>query len=137
MQVLINLVDTRTVTQLRTETIRARLPDLLALQQGVVERVAHMLELVLLPRAAQELRSGDTAVPAAYAHYIEGLGYLRRYDRPQNVDNAIAAFQRALALDPKYVLAYAGVAQAYWRRYDLQRSGGDRRGAGEGSRAWR
>jgi tetratricopeptide (TPR) repeat protein len=118
VQVTINLVDTHTITQLRTETIKAG-PDLAAVQDSVLERVARMLELALQPQAEQALKAGQTPVTGAYRFYVEGRGYLQRYDRPENIDNAIAAFKRALAMDSSYVLAYAGLAEAYWRRYDL------------------
>ena len=119
VRIMINLVETRTVTQVRTETIRAKLPDLAAVQDEVVEKVARMLELAFQPKAAQSLKAGNTTVSAAYPLYVEGLGYLRRYDRPENIGNAVAAFQRALAMDANYVLAYVGLAEAFWRRYDL------------------
>lgn len=119
--VTLNLVDTRTVAQLRAETIRARLPDLAALQDGVVEKVARMLELSLAPEAAQEVKAGGTTVSGAYPLYLEGLAYLRRSDRPENLDLAIAAFGRAVAKDAAYALAYAGAAEAYYLRYDLLR----------------
>jgi serine/threonine-protein kinase len=121
VQVFLNLVDTRTVTQLRTESIRARLTDLDALQDGVVEKVARMLELAMQPERRKAIQPGNTAVPAAQPHYVEALGYLRRYDRPQNIHNAIAAFERAIAIDPGYAMAYAGAAEAWWRRYDHSR----------------
>jgi serine/threonine protein kinase/tetratricopeptide (TPR) repeat protein len=114
IQVTINLVDTRAVTQLRTETIKAG-PDLAAVQDTVQERVGHMLELALKPQIDADLK----AVGGAYRFYVEGLGYLQRYDRPENIDNAIAAFKRSLATDSNYVLAYSSLAEAYWRRYDL------------------
>jgi TolB-like protein len=91
VQVMISLSDTRTVTQLRTETIRAQLPDL-AMQDQVVQKVARMLELALLPQAVQSMKAGNTTVAAAYPSYVEGLGYLRRYDRPENIGKAIASF---------------------------------------------
>jgi len=118
MQVTINLVDTHTVTQLRTETIKTGL-DLGEVQDSVQERVARMLELALQPRAQQALKAGQTPVAAAYRFYVEGLGYLKRYDRPENIDNAIAAFKRALAMDADYVDAHVHLAEAYWRRYEL------------------
>ncbi len=119
VQVMISLSDTRTVTQLRTETIRAQLPDFAAVQDQVVERVARMFELALQPEAAQSLKATNTTVPAAYPLYVKGLGYLRRYDQPENIGKAIASFQQALVLDPHYVLADVGLAQALWRQYDL------------------
>jgi serine/threonine-protein kinase len=119
VQVMINLVDTRTVAQLHTEMIEASLVDVSALQDGAVEKVARMLQLALAPAAAQGLKAGGTAVGAAYPFYVDGLGYLGRYYRPENIDRAIAAFQKAVTLDPRYVLAYAGLSQAWWRKYDL------------------
>jgi serine/threonine-protein kinase len=119
VQVMLNLVDTRTVSQLATETIQAALSDVRQLQDGAVEKVARMLQLTLPPSAAWGLKAGGTAVDAALPFYVAGLGYLRRYDRPKNVDLAIDAFQKAVTLDPKYVLALAGLAQAWWRKYDL------------------
>ena len=119
VQVMINLVDTRTVSQLRTAVIRSELPDLTALQDGVLSRVVQMLEIALQPKAKQALEAGNTPVAGAYRYYVEGLGYLRRYDRPENIDRAIGAFKEAAARDPNYVLAYAGVAEAYWRKYSL------------------
>jgi tetratricopeptide (TPR) repeat protein len=116
---MISLSDTRTVTQLRTETIQAQLPDLSDMQDQVVEKVARMFEVVLQPEAAQSLKAANTTVPAAYPLYVEGLGYLRRYDQPENIGKAIASFQQALALDPHYVLADVGLAQTLWRQYDL------------------
>ncbi|MEP6714380.1 MAG: protein kinase [Terriglobia bacterium] len=118
IHILINLVDTRTVTQLRTATIDTQAPDLPDLQEGVMAKVAAMLEFVLKPEAKRAVLAGNTAVPAAYAEYIKGLGNLRRYDRPENIDKAIQAFSRSVALDPKYVLASAAMAEAYWRRYE-------------------
>jgi tetratricopeptide (TPR) repeat protein len=114
IQVTINLVDTRAVTQLRTETIKTG-PDLAIIQDTVQERVAHMLELALKPQIDTAIKAGG----GAYRFYVEGLGYLQRYDRAENIDNAIASFKRALATDSNYVLAYASLAEAYWRRYEL------------------
>jgi len=118
VQVMIGLSDTRTVTQLRTATIQAQLPELAGMQDQVVEQVAQMFELALQPEDAQ-LKAGNTTVPAAYPLYVEGLGHLDRYDQPDNIGKAIASFQRALALDSHYGLAYVGLAEALLRRYDL------------------
>lgn len=125
VRVLINLVDTRTVTQLRTESIDTRDPDLPDLQDGVNEKVARMLELVLKPEAQRGVRVGNTPKAGAYAEYIQGLGYLRRYDRVENIDSAIGAFRRALAIDSHYVLALSGMAEAYWRRYEALKDSPD------------
>jgi tetratricopeptide (TPR) repeat protein len=136
VQMMIALSDTRTVTQLRTATIQAQLPELAAMQDQVVDTVARMLELALQPEAAQSLKSSDTTVRAAYPLYVEGLGYLRRYDQPEKIGQAIGSFQRAVAADPHYALAYVGLAEAFERRYDLLKDTGSIDAALEdGSRA--
>src|ERR1035441_1252463 len=52
-------------------------------------------------------------ISAAYEAYIQGRGYLQEYEKPENVDSAIAAFKQALKIDPNYALAYAGLGKAY------------------------
>ncbi len=54
----------------------------------------------------------------AFAAYLEGRGFLARFDAPNsgNVDKAMAAFARATDADPKFALAWAGHAEACWRK---------------------
>jgi serine/threonine-protein kinase len=45
-----------------------------------------------------------------------GQSLYKRYDRPGQVDQAIEAFDKAVALDPKSAAGYAGLAVAYLRK---------------------
>ncbi len=118
VKVMINLVDTRSVTQLRSETLRTDLADP-ALSDRVVEKVALMLEPAIAPQDPKTLRDSEAHAPGAERYYIEGLGELQRDDRPESIDNAIASFKKAVALDGNYALAYAGLAEAQWRKYSV------------------
>jgi tetratricopeptide (TPR) repeat protein/tRNA A-37 threonylcarbamoyl transferase component Bud32 len=118
VRVLLNLVDTHTLTQLRSGVLQGNLPDLFGIQDDAVNEVARLLELELRPANAQAALIGNTAVAQAYPFYVRGLGYLRSYDRDRNIDKAIESFAHALNADPRYVLSYAGLAQAYWMKYD-------------------
>jgi tetratricopeptide (TPR) repeat protein len=60
-----------------------------------------------------------TVQPAAYDYYVQGRGYLQEYDKIENVDNAIAVFKHALEEDPQYSLAFGGLGEAYYRKFDL------------------
>jgi serine/threonine protein kinase/Flp pilus assembly protein TadD len=115
-----SLVDAQKVRQLRSFTLDENASGL-GLQDSVVERVARMLELELAPQARVVLAAGAASVPGAHAAYLEGRGHLRRYDDAQSLAHALTAFQRALEIDPDYALAYAGLAETYWRRYQLER----------------
>ena len=119
VRLTINLVDPQTLRQLRSQTIDTELRDVSVLQDGVVLEVAGLLDVNLPSQAKQVLMAGGTTVPGAYDFYTQGKGYLQRYEEVGNVDKAIGLFQRALEQDPKYALAHAGLAEAYWRRYEF------------------
>jgi len=115
-----SLVDAQRVRQLRSFTLDEATAGL-ALQDGVVDRVVRMLELELAPQARAVLGAGAASVPGAHAAYLEGRGHLQQYTDAKSLDRALTAFQRALEIDPDYPLAYAGLAETYWRRFRLER----------------
>jgi len=118
VRLTINLVDPRTLLQLKSKTIDTEAHDISVLQDGVVLEVAELLDVKLSDQAKQTLAIGGTTVPSAYEYYMQGKGYLQRYEVAQNLDTAISLFNRALEQDPKYALAEAGLGEAYWRSYE-------------------
>ena len=118
VRLTINLVDPRTLRQLKSKTIDTEAQDISVLQDGVVFEVAELLEVKLSDQAKQVLAIGGTTVPGAYEYNTQAKGYLQRYEVAQNIDNAISLFQQALQQDPRYALADAGLGEAYWRKYE-------------------
>ncbi|HEX9647888.1 MAG TPA: tetratricopeptide repeat protein [Alphaproteobacteria bacterium] len=55
----------------------------------------------------------ETEVVAAYDAFLTGRDFYRRRT-PQDYDRAIAAFEKAIELDPGYGRAYAALAGVYW-----------------------
>jgi serine/threonine protein kinase/tetratricopeptide (TPR) repeat protein len=117
VRINVSLIDAHTTRQLRTDTITAPAKDLFALQDRVVSSAVNMLNIQVKPEQAQELSAHGTTVLGAYDFYVQGLGYLQRLDQPENADNAIVLFQRALKEDPGYALAQAGLGRSYWSKY--------------------
>jgi eukaryotic-like serine/threonine-protein kinase len=122
VRLTVNLVDAKSLRQLRSHTIDTPVRDITALQDGVTNRVAGMLELEMRPDAFELLQAGGTRRPAAYDVYLQGLGYLSRYDKPENVDSAISLFQQAIREDPGYALAHAGLGEACFRNFQLTKN---------------
>jgi len=118
-QVRVNyiLVDARTRRQLRAESLTFAPMDSFAAEDAVVNGAIQMLELEILGRQRKALESHGTQVAGAYDYYLQGRGYLQNYDRVENLDSAVQVFERALAIDPGYALAYAGLGDAYWKKY--------------------
>ena len=119
----LSLVDAKTGRQLDTETITARADDLFSLQDQVVSKSFEMLRIRPSDKVAEEIRSHGTAVLSAYDFYVQGIGYLQRYERPESVDSSIILFNRAIEEDPSYAQAYAALAQAYWYKYSATKEG--------------
>jgi serine/threonine protein kinase/tetratricopeptide (TPR) repeat protein len=113
-----SLVDAQTRQQLQAETITTQASDPFALEDRVVDGVLNMLGLELQKQDRTTVINHGTAEPAAYDFYLRGRGYLQDYHKPESVDSAIAVFSHALERDPSYALAYAGLGQAYWHKYE-------------------
>jgi serine/threonine protein kinase/Tfp pilus assembly protein PilF len=121
VRINLSLVDAKTGQQLRTDTVTESANDLFRLQDQVVLKASRMLELQLSPSSASSLTEHGTTSLEAYAFYVQGVGYLQRYERPENVENAIGLFRRAIQTDPSYARAQAELAQAYWYKYSATR----------------
>jgi tetratricopeptide (TPR) repeat protein len=75
--------------------------------------------ILLVPRIEKYLRPGVPGTgSAAYQDYLAADDALVRYDKPGNTDKAIALYEKTLARSPGFALAEAGLARAYWRKYN-------------------
>jgi tetratricopeptide (TPR) repeat protein len=114
-----SLVDADSHQQLRGGTITAPRGDPFALQDQVSESVTQALELQLQPPEKQAMQAHGTTEPAAYDFYLQGRGYLQDYGQREKVESALTVFGSALQKDPAFAAAYAGLGEAYWRKYQL------------------
>ena len=112
------VVDTRSLRQLETWSGDFAGQSAATIQDEAALQVARMLRMQLDPSAEQALGSAGTAVLDANDYYLQGRGYLQRYDDASNIDAAITLFHRAASKDPDFLLADAGLAEAHWRMYE-------------------
>jgi Flp pilus assembly protein TadD len=64
--------------------------------------------------------TGGSLNPAAYEDYLTALGYVQRFDKPGNLDQAVASLQKAIQTDPGFALGYAELGEAYRLKYVLE-----------------
>ncbi len=114
----LNLIDAKNLRQLNSSVVDINAEDILALQDQSVTRLLDLLRLELDPRSRRVIKAGATNVPGAYESYLQGLGYLQRYEDVTNLEAAIRLFEHAINQDSTYALAYARMGEAYWRRYE-------------------
>jgi serine/threonine-protein kinase len=117
VRVTYSLVDAKTRRQLHADTIDADAADAFAMEDQVVSGVLDMLGLEIKSNDRVVLAAHGTENPAAHDQYLRGRGYLLDYHKPENIDSAISAFNRALTLDSSYAQAYAALGEAYWQGY--------------------
>jgi eukaryotic-like serine/threonine-protein kinase len=121
-RVTMNLVDAVSLRQLRSTVLDyTRTGSIHGLQDHAISELAGMLELEFQPSLLEQSATGDAR---AFESYLQGLGYLRRYEQVENVDRAIKLFLHALEHDSTYAGAHAGLADAYWRMYEITRDAG-------------
>jgi tetratricopeptide (TPR) repeat protein/TolB-like protein len=125
VRVTYSLVDAKTRRQVDAGTLDANLSDPFAVEDQVVSGALAMLGLEIKGSERVVLAAHGTHDPSAYDQYLRGRGYLLEYHKPENIDSAIASFNRALSLDPNYPQAYAALGEAYWQGYQEGQRGKD------------
>jgi TolB-like protein/Tfp pilus assembly protein PilF len=93
-----------------SETYERELKDVFTVQDEISKSIVNTLQL----RLAASTRT-TRSVPEnleTYDLYLQGLYHWGRW-RSEGAENAIQFFERAIAKDPKYAAAYAGLADSY------------------------
>ena len=93
------------------------------LYQQVAEGLAEGLTLRLSPPERERMGRPATLDIDALAEYSAAQERLARADLVGNVAQAVDGFQRALARDPSFALAYAGLSEAHLADYNQTGNG--------------
>jgi adenylate cyclase len=118
VRINIQLVDVSTLGHLWAEKYDGSMADIFALQDRVTKSVVDAMALKLTAGEEQALAGqNETAVPEAYDEFLRGWEHFQR-TTPADFVAAIPHFERAIALDPAYARAQAGLAMVYFRAYD-------------------
>jgi len=106
------LIDGRTNRHLWGEEFRTKMSDLPTLQATISRAIADQLRLQLSGETRQAVAKHYTDDSEAYRFYLEG-----RYECNKRTgdafERALRYFRQAIARDPSYALAYAGLADTY------------------------
>ena len=102
------LVDTTTESQLWGDQYRQRISDLVAVQQEIAWHITEALRLKLTVEQKKKLRKRPTVTAEAYQEYLRGRYHWNNWT-PESFRKALEHFERAIAQDPTFALAYAGL----------------------------
>ncbi|QQS32363.1 MAG: tetratricopeptide repeat protein [Acidobacteriota bacterium] len=108
----LELVDVRKDAVLWSERYVRKQSDLVSLQSEIAKDVSSRLKTRLTGAEEEKIAKSYTANAEAYRDYLQGRYYWNKRDGV-NLRKAIEQFEAAIAKDPKYALAYVGLADSY------------------------
>ena len=91
------------------------LQDVFAVQEEIASSIAGALQVALSPAESKALVGDRPADARAYDLYLKGREHYGRYS-DSSLRAALDLFTQAIAVDPGYALAWAGVADAHGQR---------------------
>ena len=109
----LELVDAQTENVIWSERYNRKQSDLLALQSEIARDVSSKLKSKLSGADVAKVEKNYTSNAEAYQLFLKGRFYAIKRTA-KDAKQAIEYYQQAVAIDPNYALAYAGLAESYW-----------------------
>ena len=112
VRITAQLIYAPTDTHLWGQTYDHELHDILAVESSVTSAIAQAIQVKLTPQEQARLTTAHQVNTAAYEDYLRGR-YEWNKRTAEGLRQAIQFFQQAAAEDPRYAMAYAGLADSY------------------------
>ncbi len=109
----LELIDAQTENILWGNRYERKSSELVALQTEVARDVSNRLKTKLSGADAAKVEKNYTANSEAYQLYLKGRFYGSKRTG-KDAQKSIVYYQQAVAIDPKFALAFAGLAEANW-----------------------
>jgi adenylate cyclase len=112
VRITAQLIDTATDSHLWSETYDREMKDVFAIQDDISKSIVDALEVTLTPRDRRALQYVATSDAQAYDYYLRGRKFFYAMTK-RAFHHAVKMYRQAIAEDPSYALAYAGIADAH------------------------
>jgi len=112
VRVNVQLINAMTSAHLWAEIYDRKLSDIFAVQSDIAKTVADTLQAKLTGSEKRMMAAQATTDTTAYELYHKGRSLWGKRSG-DNIPKAIAFYEQAIAHDPNYALAYAGLSSAY------------------------
>ncbi len=112
LRVAAQLVNAEDGFQLWSERYDRKMEDVFAIQDEIGGAIVDTLKVEILGEKSGPLVKPTTGNLEAYNLYLQGRYFWNKRGK-DNLLRSVGYFEKALAIDPKYALAYTGLANAY------------------------
>src|SRR5207302_3222680 len=111
VRVNVQLINALSDAHLWAETYDRKLIDIFSVESEIAKTIADTLQARLTGPEKTAIAKKPTANPEAYELYLQGRFFWAKRTGP-DLRKSIDYFNQAIAKDPSYALAYAGLAQS-------------------------
>ncbi len=126
LKVRVELIEAKSNSVIKFYAYEPDPEDIYSLQDEISRYTARALHVNLVEDRLRSYKKRETANLEAYNCYWEGYRIIEQVyplsHRPEDFDQAVKMYERAIDLDPKYALAYWGLGNAYEARYYRERN---------------
>jgi TolB-like protein/tetratricopeptide (TPR) repeat protein len=112
LRITAQLIQASDGNHLWSDTYDREMQDIFAVRSEVAQQVAGTLRVRLLGEDKKLLDKKPTENLKAFQYYMQGVASMQRRTSADLL-TAVRYYEKALEEDPKYALAYAGLADAY------------------------
>jgi len=117
VRIIPRLIKASEDTHVWAQTYDNDMSEVFQVQSDLAERVAQALDITLLEPERRALKARPTGNIEAYDYYLRGNEYFHRAYLESNFKIAIGMYEKAVELDPEFVLAYAQLSIMHGRMY--------------------
>jgi TolB-like protein/Tfp pilus assembly protein PilF len=112
VRVNVQLINALTDAHLWAEIYDRKLTDIFSVESDIAKTIADTLQAKLTGSESTAISNKPTENPEAYELYLKGRFFWNKRTG-QDLKTACDYFQQAIAIDPHYATAYAGLAESY------------------------
>lgn len=110
VRVNVQLINAANDQHIWAEDYDRDLTDVFAIQTDLAQKIAHELQAHLSPREAEQMARKPTENAEAYLAFVEAHNLQTSFDDRAKLNQAVQLYERAIQLDPKFVLALANLS---------------------------
>jgi TolB-like protein/Flp pilus assembly protein TadD len=122
LKIRVNLIDSKADKQLWSHDYTGEMDQLYSLVNEIAKEIASVLKAELTAEEIKKIEKRPTENPEAYNYYLQGNYYYWKSWAGGDNENAIELYEKAIKLDPRFALAYSGIAKClidqYWQYRD-------------------
>src|SRR5438132_3181911 len=119
LDVRAELTDMQNNTQLWGDHYTRKAADIFTVQDEIARQVTEALRVRLTGGQQEQVVKHYTENAEAYRLYLQGRYYMNQVSE-ENLNRAILFFDQAIALDPRYALAYAARGESFFSLGDIR-----------------